>query len=425
MTTRTDDETGPRLASTPAPLGKLLGIAVALGAANSLGLLGFEWVTEHLQHLIWLDWANTDERRWLVLPLAIAGSVGLSLTLRTVRQPRLQATHTDFLAEAGQVEPSSLKSIGILLLVGVVSLVGGASLGPEGAILPASVALGAWYSGRSGSTAGMSQVLVLSSVGALLVSFFGSLIPAPLPLLMLRKQGRQLTRTSAVISLIAAATAWALVSVIRGESQGPQILPVSSGANLKVGLTAMGLGALAVVAGVMLRSVIRTAGRLTERIDKGWNWILGSSLFGAVIGILYWAGGESVQFSGHLGTHMLYEDRSKYGIAALLALLAVKMLVTGWSVASGYRGGMAFPAVYMGVALGLAATAAFPGLPQSGTMIGALAGILAEMTSPIVAVIIVLSLMPLKLLPIGLAGALGAVAGRRGLEMILPRPRQG
>jgi hypothetical protein len=58
-------------------------------------------------------------------------------------------------------------------------------------------------------------------------------------------------------------------------------------------------------------------------------------------------------------------------------------------------------------------------------MIGALAGILAEMTSPIVAVIIVLSLMPLKLLPIGLAGALGAVAGRRGLETILPRTLQG
>ena len=46
----------------------------------------------------------------------------------------------------------------------------------------------------------------------------------------------------------------------------------------------------------------------------------------------------------------------------------------------------------------------------------AIAGILAEMTTPGVAFLMLLSLMPPSLLPIGIVGALGAVLGRRALE---------
>ena len=74
----------------------------------------------------------------------------------------------------------------------------------------------------------------------------------------------------------------------------------------------------------------------------------------------------------------------------------------------------------MGVAMGLAVTTAFHGVNETGAMIGAIAGILAEMTTPGVAVIMVLSLMPTNLLPIGLVGAIGAVGGRRVLEKFFP-----
>jgi hypothetical protein len=182
----------------PPPLRRTVVLGVVIGAANALGLLGFEWVTEHLTDLIWNDWAGSDEVRWRVLPLAIAGSVALSLTLRVVRQTRMQPPHTDVLAEADQIKPSSLRSIAVLLGVGVVSLVGGASLGPEGAVIPASIALGAWAAGRTKIQGPMTELLVLSSIGALLVSFFGSLIPTPIPLLIMRRQGKPLTRRRAI-----------------------------------------------------------------------------------------------------------------------------------------------------------------------------------------------------------------------------------
>jgi len=47
--------------------------------------------------------------------------------------------------------------------------------------------------------------------------------------------------------------------------------------------------------------------------------------------------------------------------------------------------------------------------------------ILAEMTTPGVAFIMVLSVMPANLLPIGIVGALGAVFGRKALERVMPR----
>ena len=67
------------------PLRRTVLAGVLIGAANALGLLGFEWLVDHLQDLIWNDWAGSDTTRWLVVPLAIAGSIALSLTVRLTR----------------------------------------------------------------------------------------------------------------------------------------------------------------------------------------------------------------------------------------------------------------------------------------------------------------------------------------------------
>jgi len=405
------------------PLRRTVAAGIVIGAANALGLLGFEWVVDNLQELIWNDWAGSDQTRWLVVPLAIAGSIALSLTVRATRQTRLIAPHTDVLADADKIRPGTLRMIGVLLLTGVVSLVGGASLGPEGALLPACIAFGAWVSGqrRNNVEGPVTEVLVLSSIGALLVSFFGSVLPAPIPLLILRRQGKPITRRSAIPPLLAGVTAWVIVTVIRGNGQGRDILPIDSGGTLDAVLPALLMGMLAVLVGVLLRVVVRFATGLTERLDRLWKWVLAAAVFGAVLGVLYWIGGESVQFSGQQGTDQLYDDRAQYGAAALVGLLLVKLVATSWSISAGYRGGPAFPSVYMGVALSLAITTAIPSVSETGVMVGAIAGILAEMTTPGVAFIMVLSVMPTNLLPIGIVGALGAVFGRKALERVMPR----
>ena len=147
----------------------------------------------------------------------------------------------------------------------------------------------------------VTELLVLSSIGALLVSFFGSLLPAPIPLLIMRRQGKPLTRRSVIPPLLAGVTAWVIVSAIRGTTQGHEIVPIDSGGDLAAVPAAFALGLLAVLVGVLLRLVIRVTDRWTERLDRQWKWIAAAALFGAVLGALYWIGGESVQFSGQTG----------------------------------------------------------------------------------------------------------------------------
>jgi hypothetical protein len=88
------------------PLRRTVAAGILIGAANALGLLGFEWVTEHLTDQIWNHWAGSDETRWLVVPLAIAGSVALSVTVRATRQTRMMPPHTDVLAESRRPSPA-------------------------------------------------------------------------------------------------------------------------------------------------------------------------------------------------------------------------------------------------------------------------------------------------------------------------------
>ena len=215
----------------------------------------------------------------------------------------MMAPHTDVLAEADKVQPGTLRMIAILLLTGVVSLVGGASLGPEGALLPASIALGAWVAGHRRVSGPVTELLVLSSIGALLVSFFGSILPAPIPLLIMRRQGKPLSRRSVIPPLAAGVTAWIIVSVIRGSAQGHDIVPIDSGGTLSAVLPALGMGVLAVFVGVLAaarhprdRRLDRAPGPALE-VDRRRR-----RCSARCIGVLYWIGGESVQFSGQTGT---------------------------------------------------------------------------------------------------------------------------
>jgi len=141
-------------------------------------------------------------------------------------------------------------------------------------------------------------------------------------------------------------------------------------------------------------------------------------VFGAVLGLLYLLGGESVQFSGSEGSVLLVQEHADDGALTLVGLVAVKLLATGWSVTSGYRGGLVFPVVFMGVAMSLVVGELAGGLAGPGAMIGAIGGILTAMTSPVIAAVMVLALLPYELVWVALAGAAGAMLGAK----VLVRP---
>ena len=170
------------------------GARVAVGVADALVFLGFEWLVKHGTDWLWNDLAGSDDERWRVIPLAIVLSLAFSALLRALKQPRWTPPHLDPLHSAdGEEHPPAptLIAVALILVIGAASLLAGASLGPEAALVATSIGLGTWAAARAG-LGERGRLLALASAGALLVAFLGSLIALAIPLLLLYQRTKRL-----------------------------------------------------------------------------------------------------------------------------------------------------------------------------------------------------------------------------------------
>jgi len=258
---------------------------------------------------------------------------------------------------------------------------------------------------------------VLASAGALLVAFFGSLIAMAIPLLVLVQRTRRLPWPAVVSIVVAGGAAWGMLWLIQGNDHGFGHIPQAT-VQLRDYLAAFVLGLVVVGLGLLLRRFVVLLGVVTQRLDGRRSWWLAAAVFGLGIGVLYLIGGQTVQFSGSEGTVQLIGKADDYSAWALAGIVLVKLLVTSWSLAAGYRGGLVFPSVFAAVALSLCVAAIDSSLSGPGIMVGAIIGLLAEMTAPVLGIVVLFALVPVKLIPLGLAGAAGAILGRRVVDRL-------
>jgi H+/Cl- antiporter ClcA len=394
----------------------LLGsLALAVGVVNGLVFMGFEWVVKHGTDWLWNDVVDSDDVRWRFVPLALALSVAFSALLRWRGEPRWTPPHLDPLgpAEGSGGEPArapTLDALGTVLLVGAAGLVAGASLGPEAPLVGFATALGAWAAARV-DVGPVGRVLVLASAGALLVAFFGSLIPIAIPLVIVYQRTRRLQVAAVMPIALAGLAAWGTVWLVHGDHHGYGSIP-SDAVHARDYIVAVVLGVSAVGIGALLRWFVVRLAVVIRHIETRPPWWVAAAIFGLVLGVLYLIGGQTVQFSGSEGSVMLLSGEFHYGTWALAGIAFVKLLATAWSLTAGYRGGLVFPSVFAGVAVSLLVAGALPDVAGPGVLLGSVAGLLVEMTAPMLGVVMLLALLPAKLLPLGIAGAAGAIAGR-------------
>jgi H+/Cl- antiporter ClcA len=397
---------------------RISGVAVLIGAVIGPIFLGFEWLVKHGTGYLWNDLLHTDTARWLVVPVAIGLSLAFSLMLRGLKQPRLTEPETDLLKDGGiEIPTHSLAGLARIFLVGLASLLAGASLGPEASLVALSIGMAGWLSKRTGESAAV-QLLALSAVGALLVAFLGSLVPIILPILLMLKQRDIFTPPQFIVPVLTGLATSGSILLIQGDPAGFGTLPVNGTlAPIDYG-SAFALGLVMTLVAAFLRRQITRFYVHTAAVAKRVSWPLAATLFGAVLGALYLIGGPTVQFSGSDGTTALIRDPAAYGPLALGGLVLIKAVVTGWSLTAGYRGGLVFPSIYMGTAMGLCASSLFSGFSEVGVALGSIGGIIAAMTSPVLAAIILASLLPVSLLAGAMTGVLGAFIGHRLMARI-------
>ncbi|SIS91720.1 Voltage gated chloride channel [Paracoccus saliphilus] len=122
-----------------------------------------------------------------------------------------------------------------------------------------------------------------------------------------------------------------------------------------------------------------------------------------------------LRFSGHHELQEMLHWGQEAGLIALLALAALKVLALSLCLASGWRGGAAFPLIFAGAAAGAAAVWL---LPQSPVTVAVVAGIGAALTvgmgKPLAAMLIALLLIgPVAIEPLCTGLLIGWLVSRQ------------
>jgi H+/Cl- antiporter ClcA len=146
---------------------------------------------------------------------------------------------------------------------------------------------------------------------------------------------------------------------------------------------------------------------------------------GVILGILGSIGGPLTLFKGLDEMKRLTADAASYSAVSLAGLGVIKLVAMLVAGTAGFRGGRIFPAVFVGVALGLSVHAAWPEIPQALAVASTLVGILVAVTrsgwlSLFMAALMVGGTDMLPILCVVILPAWLVVTGRP--EMIVKRP---
>ena len=405
-------------------MARTLWLAVVLGGAVGLVAGVYLAAVNLTQDLLW---DGTDPRlfpgdgAWQVVALCALG--GLLVGAIRIRHDR-DTPHDLEDALAGLddvVDPDSgpdeerrppvkvsylLRSV----VLGVVSLAFGASLGPEAPLIVIATGLG----DRVARILRMSrsEAALISASGALAGLFGGPLAAVALPL----EQGRASEHKVRLVlpSLLAGLAGLVTMLLVVPESHERRYeLPELETDTARELLGAIGWSALgaipAAIAGLALlltaEPVRRTATRLVPATVP--RAVAG----GAVLGLCGVVDGLAL-FSGEHQGQDLIDSAGTRAATAFLVLAAVKVVATVACLGTGWFGGQIFPAVFAGMAAAMVLTEAWSAVPLGAAVAaGGAAAASAVLRRPLAVVLILLFFFPLgALLPLAVGAGIGALA---------------
>jgi H+/Cl- antiporter ClcA len=245
----------------------------------------------------------------------------------------------------------ALPKLPLLRLVAAsLSLGSGASLGPEGPSVESGGNIGLWVATRGGLAPESQKALVAAGVAAGLAAGF----KAPIAGVFFAFEGAYSAipgRPSLRAVLVAAVASSLVTQLCLGDTpifrlpayevRSPLELPLYLGLGLVASLMSWAL--------VSLLAAGRSAG-VQERFRLLPPWLL-NGLGGLAVGLLA-LGFPQVLGVGYDTIEALLGNEGGIALTTLLALLAVKLLATGLSNATGFVGGGFAPSLFLGAVLG-------------------------------------------------------------------------
>ena len=345
---------------------RLLAQAATIGLGAGLAAVAYLAVEHRLDHLVWTwvpeQFGWSEPAAWWVLLVLVAGALGVYGASKLPGH----GGHSPLDGFKLDIGPAHIASA---LLAAMASLVAGAVLGPEAPLMAIGTAVGAALATRSSPA--VRQLAMVCGAAAAMGMIFGN------PLIT-------------VILLLEAA-------VVKGARGGraalmlilPVMLALGSGYALQVGFDGvpwvgsnqlavpglpayptLALGDLlaavptALVAGLVAALAIEAGGRV--RAVSSPRPLVGLVAAGVAVAALALV----VQYSTPLTVDaVLFSGQSAIpavltvtSVGTLLLVGIAKAVAYSVSLGGGFRGGMIFPAVYLGVVVGTLAAVLVPSL---------------------------------------------------------------
>jgi H+/Cl- antiporter ClcA len=388
---------------------RLIGVGALVGVASAGGVVAFLAVEHQLHALLWEDVPHTlgGTPAWWVFAVLVLGAVGVWGATRLPGHGGYRPLD-EMRADIGPAQVTSV------VLATMISLSVGAVLGPEAPLMAVGSAIGAavaWH--RSGP---VREILMLAGAVSAITMILGN--PVISAILVLEATalrggpGGKRAMTVALPLLVAMGFSY-LIQVGVGNWSGvgaaqlgvpglpayPTVELVDLVVGLLVAVVTAALAVLAVEAGKVFQARVRQPlmGLLGGAVVVAAAAVITRAITGEPVGL--------VLFSGQDG---IGDVLALTSVGALLLIAMAKTIGYAASLGSGFRGGMLFPAVFLGVVVATATALLIDGTSVSAlSAAGIAAAVGGVMRLPFTAVVLALLLCA----PAGLAVTTPAIIG--------------
>ena len=349
--------------------------ALAIGVASSLVLLLVMKVAAVLQSMLWQNLPyrmgfTPDSPLWVVLMLTLTGiAVGLVI--------RYSAGHggPDPATEPLIGAPVNVSSLPGLVVALILGLAGGVSLGPEHPIMVLNIALAVALGGKIFPRVAPLDWTILASAGTI-GALFGTPVAAALIFSQTLNASNDVPLWDRLFAPLMAATAGALTTSVFFHPHFS--LPVAHYPQLHLIdiLSGAVVCAIAIALGMVAVWCMPRLHQLMQRIKSP---VIALGIGGFVLGILGVIGGNITLFKGLDEMQQMVFSQT-FTVTDYLLFAVVKLAALVVAAACGFRGGRIFPAVFVGVALGLMLHEHVEAVPAAITISCAILGIVLVVT---------------------------------------------
>ena len=321
-----------------------IALAALIGCAAALATLAQGWIAHGLQHLFYgvtinrLSALASIRHPWRLLALPLGGAVIVLFE----RMKRRRGIHPVDVVEANALHGGRIGARDNLVIAAetVVSNGCGASVGLEATYAQ----MGGGLASLAGQWLQLRRADLRTLVGAGAGAGVGAAFGAPLAGAFYAFEIVIGTYSLAAVAPVIAASL-AGVLLLRRLGVEPYLVAMTA-MRSRTGLdygAAVVLGLASALLGITLMRLVTAAERLFVRITRGaaWRPVLGGLLMIPVALV-----SPQALSAGHGALHLDLVTRPP--VVTLLAILALKVLASAISLASGFRGGLFFASLFVG-----------------------------------------------------------------------------